>query len=451
MKVKISDWAWLPLEEFSTQKLVRLKDRLTVHPRKTSVHQDVPPEPIELFKVKDDLIGVPRSFFVQQNKLSEREHEVIVETSSGRPVDLKFKGELKEDQKQCLACVLNDRGSGSFGGIVQAKPGWGKTVAGLAVWSAFNTSAIVLVQKQFLVDQWIERIGEFMPGARVGRIQQDKCEYGEDFDISVGMLQTIVSRADSYPEDLWHAFGLQLTDETHRVGAPTWSQVVPSFTAGYRLGLSATPRRKDGADDVFLQHIGPIIFRSKVNMVTPRVRRIFTGFVAVKTRTFELDKMSKQIQIQHICKSPDRNRLIVKEIGGAVGAGRKVMVLSERRKHLELLKEKFDAGKKAECVTDFYVGGMKQEELDEAAKADVLFCTYQMTKEALDIPALDTVFLTTPVSDVEQAVGRIMRVYEGKKQPIITDFIDESLSRFAKLWNTRRLFYVKEGMFEAKK
>lgn len=451
MQVRISDWAWLPLEEFPADKLTALKRRLTVQPRRTSVHQDADPEPIKLFCERNGSIGVPRSFFVQQNRLSGRTHEITDETSRGsHPVDLRFNGELKEDQKRALAAVLEDRDRGSYGGIVQAAPGWGKTVFGLAVWTALKVPAVVTVQKQFLVEQWVQRIKEFVPDARVGIIQRDKCEFGEDFDISVAMLQSLSKRINEYPEELWSAFGLHMPDEVHRVAAPTWAAVCPLFRTSYTMGLSATPNRADGAEDVFLLHIGGIVYRSHEKRVVPRLRRIFTPFKPVKTRTFDLEKVSKEIQLRHICKSPERNRLIVSEISKAVDAGRKVMVLSERRKHLEILREKFDAVKPVGVVTDFYIGGMKQEELDEAEKADVLFCTYQMAKEALDIPSLDTVMLTTPIRDVEQAVGRIMREYGGKKNPIITDFIDEHVSRMAKLWNARRSFYVKNGMWEDK-
>jgi len=450
MHVKIADWAWFSLSEFPASKLSMLKRELTVKPRRTSVHQKVDPEPIKLYRESRGHIGVPRSFFTQQVALSGRKHHIDDQTSVGRELDIKFNGELKEDQKRGMAKVIEDRDSGSYGGIIQAAPGWGKTVAALGVWSAFNTTAVVLVQKEFLLNQWVKRIEQFMPDACIGIIQKDKCEYGEDFDITVAMLQTLSRRMAEYPDDMWSSFGLLISDECHRVSAPSWVSIAPNFRARYRLGLSATPRRKDGTEDVFLLHLGNIIYRSRARRVVPRLRRIFTSFKPTKTRTFDLDRMSREIQLRHICKSPVRNDLIISEALKAIGAGRKIMVLSERRNHLEILKEKFDGLKMEKITSDFYVGGMKQSALDEAEKADILFCTYQMTKEALDIPALDTVFLTTPVGDVEQAVGRIMREYEGKKNPIITDFIDEHVSRFAQAWNTRKRFYIKEGMFKDK-
>jgi len=247
---------------------------------------------------------------------------------------------------------------------------------------------------------------------------------------------------------LWSAFGLSISDEVHRVAAPSWSQVFPRFSAAYRLGLSATPRRADGAENVFFWHIGDIIYRSKTKRVTPRLRRILTDFTLYKTQNFDPNRVSKDIQLRFLCKNPERNRLIISELLKALKAGRKVAVLSERRKHLEILQNLFSTVKPDGCVDDFYVGSRTREQLEKASHADVIWCTYQMTKEGLDIPTLDTAFLVTPVADVEQTVGRIMREYEGKKEPIVTDFIDKNVRRFANLWNRRRFFYLREGIFK---
>ena len=104
MQVRISDWAWLPLEEFPANKLDRLREKLTVKPRRTSAHQESDPDPIYLFEERDGCIGVPRSFFIHHRQPG-RSHEIVDETSPGRPVSLGFNGELKEDQKAGLAAV----------------------------------------------------------------------------------------------------------------------------------------------------------------------------------------------------------------------------------------------------------------------------------------------------------------------------------------------------------
>jgi superfamily II DNA or RNA helicase len=306
---------------------------------------------------------------------------------------------------------------------------------------------VVVVAQDFLVNQWRQRIATFAPKARIGIIQGDRCEYGKDYDVSIAMLQSLVRRKDSYPSDMWKSFGLAITDEVHRVSAATWSETVPLFNSEYRLGVSATPRRKDGTENVFFWHIGPVIYKSTVKRMVPKLRRVFTGFDFYRSRGFDPASSSRETQIRMLCSDKARNELIVSELKKASDAGRKVIVLSERRKHLEVIQMMFNHIKKTECVVDYYVGGRPQEELDIAEGANVILSTYQMAKEALDIPALDTAFLVTPSSDVEQAVGRIMREHESKKEPVVVDFVDSKISRWSQQFEKRLAFYKREGMF----
>jgi len=122
-----------------------------------------------------------------------------------------------------------------------------------------------------------------------------------------------------------------------------------------------------------------------------------------------------------------RNELIAGEIEKAVRAGRRALVLSHRRNHLSLLREMVLArwGEDPGLKIGWYVGGITEAQIDEAATCNLLFGTYQYAKEALDDPSMDTLFLATPVGDAEQPVGRILRACAGKKEPFVIDFIDE--------------------------
>lgn len=447
MLVKISDWAWLPLKDYPPHLLGKLKERLTISPRRTSKHQEEI-LPIELYRQRHDSIGIPRTFFLKNKKPT---HQIIDEMSYGRPIDVKFNGTLKDDQQEAVdkivKCFASDElNDSSTGGIIRAVPGYGKTVVAIKIWTELARTGIVIVHKKFLVDQWRDRIKTFAPDARVGIIQQDRCEFGDDYDISIAMIQSLVKRQREYPKELWSWPSVVCSDEVHRVGSKFWSKVVPFFTGRHRIGLSATPRRKDRADDVFFFHIGDVLYNSKTRKVVPKIRRVFTKFELYRTPRFNPNKASKEIQLRFLCSNPDRNRLIIGELLKATEKGRTVLVLSERRKHLELLSGMFGEVKSKECVSDFYVGGRLAKELEIAGKANVIFATYMMAKEALDLPQLDTLFLVTPIMDVEQPVGRIMREYPDKKQPIVVDFIDSKVKRFEGLFKARLYFYQKNGM-----
>ena len=453
MKVFLSDYAWIDKSELPTGGDEQLRKRLTIQPRKTYKNQDEP-KPILLYAEKDGKIGLPRSYFMERRKL---QHDIVRGMSSGRELNLNFNGTLLEDQQRAIEVVERHRLDGGVGGIVKATTGWGKTVAALNFWTRCQCSALVIVNRTFLMDQWRKRIegtfapdGElirpgFVPDAKVGIVKGNKCQYGKDFDISLATIQTLAERRDKFPDDFWDAFGLIIIDETHRISAPTWCGVAPRFRAAYRLGVSATPRRKDGTEAAFIYHIGEVLYTSKVKRVTPSLRYVTTGFTFNDFRNFP-SNMGDEILKRFLVKSPWRNRIIVDELCKAVQAGRKILVLSERRKHLQILHDQFVEREVSGVVSSFYLGGMKREELDEAEKADILFATYQMVSEGFDVETLDTVFLTMPMSDVEQAVGRIMRVCSDKKQPVVVDFIDDLVPKFNAMWNRRKEFYVKEGI-----
>lgn len=211
--------------------------------------------------------------------------------------------------------------------------------------------------------------------------------------------------------------------------------------------MTATPRRKDRADNVFWYQIGPILFDASEQRLRPKVRRVYTDFRVVKTASFNPSLAPRTLLIRFLVSSKPRNRAIAEQLVLALRAGRKILVLSERLKHLDLIAQAVrEACKDAEVVVPTfgkYVGGRNRAQLDEAAQAQVILATSQYAQEGLDIPALDTLFLTTPMSDVEQAVGRILRPSPGKKEPIVVDFRDDHVPMFRKMSDYRESTYVK--------
>jgi len=223
----------------------------------------------------------------------------------------------------------------------------------------------------------------------------------------------------------------------------------PSFTAnGVLVHNSATPRRKDGADNVFYWHIGPIIFAGKEERLIPKIKRVWTKFRLVQTERFNPNLAPRHLLFTFLCQSVHRNNLIAAKIIEAVLAGRKCIVLSDRLAHLDRLKESLVnqwVSSNGELSVGYYVGGRTKAQLEEAAKAQVILATVIYAAEGLDIPALDTLFLVTPMSDVEQAMYRICRVHEGKKDPIVVDFRDDSIPMFEAQGRIRDKFYLKLG------
>ena len=469
MKVILDRWAWIEKAKLLHPQIKKLEKDLTLEIRKPKDYgQDESPAIIKMFEHGtgdlDGWIGIPRQFFFNR---SRNNNELIDNMSDGFPIDLEFSGKIDGDyaeQGRALEAFLRHFGEQGTGGVLRAAPAWGKTVFGLALIAALKRTALVVVNREYLLNQWRERIEKFLPGAKVGIIRQEKQEI-DDSDICLGLVQSLTCR--EYPEELYRWPGLIITDEVHRIPAETWSLVPPKFPARYRVGLSATPRRKDGADSVIWYHIGRIVYSAKKDTLKPRVRRVFTQWVFpqhVKRRWKGQLKMPSILKF--MCRSDARNAQIVEQIVQAVRSPskRKVMILSDRLSHLTELHHQLEkvAG---EVSVDYYVGALEEtevltddrgcqtvktkkkrrkvEDLKVAERAQVIMATYQMAQEALDIQALDTVMLATPRVDVEQAVGRIRRLCrpdpekcqhycswrfrecKGKPDPVIVvDFID---------------------------
>jgi len=441
VRVEVGGYAWLPKSELSAEQVVNLERLLTVYPTKASDIPGDPPEPIYLYEHNGAYLGVPREFFYKHKKAV---HNVDLRVTEGSddwsPAD--FVGTLRSEQQSAVDSMISQFGAGRLGGIFQAKPGYGKTVVALATAVRLNMPTLVVVHKEFLMDQWIERIRTFVPGAKVGKVQQSECDFrGKTFVL--GMVHSL-SGNSSYPDELWQWPGCVIFDEVHRVAARTWCPVPAKFLAKYRLGISATLRRKDGADAVFWENIGPVIFEAHEERLVPVIKRVWSTFSLSKTDRFNPHLAPQSLLLRFLCASRERNDLIAGQVVAAVRAGRKCLVLSGRLNHLEalevLIRKLWPAATGGESV-GWYVGGRSKGQLIEAAKAKVIFGTIQYCSEGLDIPSLDTLFLTTPMSDVEQAVGRILRPSDGKKNPIVVDIRDDMVPMFEAMGKKRERFY----------
>ena len=440
--VKIDSMAWLPKDKI--KDISSLKRDLTIIPR-DSGYGNKEPQPIYLYNNLKDTIGVPREFYLDKVSLSDCE----LDLSGGVKLDgCEFNGTLSPDQKKGYDVVINCFSNNKrLGGILNMPVGTGKTVTALAIVQGLGVKTLVIVHKEFLIRQWKDRINQFLPNARIGHIQQDKCDY-KDKDIVIGMVHSLAGK--DYDSKMYSDFGLIISDEVHRLAAPTWSLALPKFNSRWRLGLSATPRRKDGTTNVFKYHIGDIIYTTSGERLVPKIRKVSTPYRFFKSSTFNPDRLPLSKVITMLSKAKTRNEIIIRQICGALEMDRNILVLSHRLNHLSELSEMYKRRVKSSdnfslVSSDFYIGGRTEEELKIAEKARLLFATYQMAQEGLDIPKLDTLILATPMSDIIQSVGRILRVHDEKKEPIVVDIIDDRVKMCKKLYFLRNKTYLSKG------
>lgn len=401
---------------------------------------------IDLFEEKDGELYIPRNAPLSIGHLLD---DLVDERSKGFPIKVPSKINLRDDQKPAVQAVME-----AGDGILQAGTGKGKSVMACEVIKRFGRTTMILVHKEFLMDQFTGHLKNWLglKDSEIGYCRGNPKNWTwEGRKVVIGMLQSIYSHHDKLPSGFKEYFGLVISDECHRVSASTWSKVIQLFPCWKRLGLTATPKRSDGLETVFHYHLGNIVYQLMGVNMKPKV-------YVVRTDTIEKDlgniKVRGQINLSklvtQLAENQDRNKKILKILFDASKANRKIIVLSDRRGHAEFLKESFDFNKKAlglKSETRMYIGGMEKSIRQEAEEnGDILFGTFQMAKEGLDIPALDTLFLVTPNSSaitVEQSLGRIARSDEDKKDPMVVDFVDTGIGICNALFNKRLKVYNK--------
>lgn len=456
MQVTIDSLARIPKKDLDQSSLFLLKRRLTIVPRATSFGDN--PDPICLFEEGESYISIPREYFFKTQRM---ENQIMWNFSEGNPmqgfdpIKLDPRRNQPELVRKMELHLKGYRNNNSLGGILSAGTGTGKTIMSLEIARRLGRATLVMVYKDDLADQWIQRIKAFFPEARIGRIQGDTLDY-KNKDFVLLMAQTAVSRREQFLQDvdLINAFGLTITDEVHRFGSELWGGVAPIFNSKWRIGLSATVRRKDNCENVFKYHIGDIVATASGTALDPDVYFYETGFRT--TGDFNIDVLPVATQLKVISRNAYRNQKIAHKILQAASAGRKIIVLSKFIDHLQriegmvsaLMKMKRQESANSKVYkTSFYVGALytgetrvnkkgekvkvkkqqTKEDLIEAAKANIIFASYKKAEDALDIPDLDTLFMVLPISDPEQATGRILRLHEGKKKPMVVDVSDDNV------------------------
>lgn len=343
--------------------------------------------------------------------------------------------------------------------IIKASTGFGKTWLGARLAYLMGLKTLVVVTKEDLLGekQWLGAIHKFagVPYDQIGLIRQNKCEV-EDKTVVLAMVHSLAK--EKYPEWIYDEFGLVIFDEVHRMAADTFSIAAGLFNAKHRLGLSAgssgkKAMRVDSKDFVFEAHIGKVMvtaefipMRPKILVLespwkVPLVPRRINGSWATVPLPHEPGKLGHVIV--SLAKCQPRNALITSLILKSYKAGRNIVVFSElaRDKHLDLLfKMAVDAGI-PEKEMGFYVGGMKEKDREETKTKRVVFATYGMTSEATDVPWWDTAVLCTPRSNVKQTIGRVLREYPGKKQPVIFDIVDYDSTVLRRYFESRKKLY----------
>ena len=373
-------------------------------------------------------------------KFGPADENILSEGLNLSDIASSFHGNPYDYQKDIVNTYLQSERNG----LICVPCGKGKTFMALNIASQIKKRFLIVVDKEFLMNQWKGEIAGVLPNLRVGIIQADKRE-ADGYDCSICMIQTLCSQ--SFPEDFFKTYGFAIFDECHHLGAQHFSKALFKIQTKKMLGLSATPVRADGLTKVFEMFLGKPLYWEKVREADPSV--VVKG---VSITCQDVDYLRVPYDYKHdviiarlltyVVECKERNNEIVRWINKMTADPlRKVLVLSARIAHLEAL----EALLPAETSRSYYIGGMKEEVRETGARdSSVLLASYSMASEAMNIKSLNTVVLASPRSNVEQSTGRILRtrISERTVQPIIIDIIDPH-SPFQSQWKRRHVYYKK--------
>ena len=272
-------------------------------------------------------------------------------------------------------------------------------------------------------------------------IRQSKVDI-QNKDIVIGMLQSISMK--SYEMSVFADFGFCIIDECHHLGAQVFSRSLPKIGCKYMCGLSATPKRKDGLTKVFQWYLGPIVYQIKKREDSQKVLVELIEYNSPNKNYCReerniMGKLCMPKMINNICGFTRRTKWLSCYIRTLVNEEhRNVLVLSDRRQHLEDFHTYLT--KLGMTSIGFYVGGMKPKERKESEEKRIILGTYTMASEGMDIPSLDTIILASPKSDIRQSIGRILRKQHEHLHPKIVDVID-NFSCFQRQCKKRKTVY----------
>jgi superfamily II DNA or RNA helicase len=437
----------VPKSSLSTAVLEQIRSALTVKPINMMEEYLSKPQDtsFEVFEETDDMIYVPKAYGLRYHGVPG-----IVDLSEGDDIDVAFQGELRPAQEESAKAFMDALVDPTrMGGIINLACAGGKTVIALNIISRLKKKTIIVCHKEFLIDQWRERIAQFLPTARVGIIKAKLCD-ADGKDIVLASLQSLSMK--QYDPSIFDGFALAVYDECHHTSAAVFSRVFRTASTRYALGLSATLDRKDGLTKVFKWHIGDVVHRQAqsvgpqddVGVVVVSYLNESPEYCAIST-IFGGQKPNTSRMINNICAFEPRTAFLVGCVKQILedAPTRKVLVLSDRRGHLEemhrrMTSEGIDAG--------LYYGGLKQEILKETENRSVMLGTYAYVSEGFDNKDLNTLVLASPKSDIVQVVGRILRTPPNERvhRPLVIDIVDK-FSLFPNQARTRLRYFKSQG------
>jgi len=400
-------------------------------------------------------LGLPRGCLEDVVALlTELKIKIVIrdERVAGNPLDMHFIGTLRPEQETAAGAMMQHDT-----GVLAATTAFGKTV--LAAWliAGRGVNTLILVHRQQLLEQWVERLSCFLglTAKEIGRLGGGHKKLTGRIDVA--LIQSLVRKG--VVDDRVADYGHLIVDECHHLSAHSFELVARRAKARYVLGLSATVTRKDGHQPIIFMQCGPV--RHRVDAKQQADARPFNHHVIVRPTGFRPmaePSADRRLEYQNLCqeimRSEPRNNMIVADVIEALAGSRSPLVLTERTEHVAVLAELLRPHAAHLVVLQ---GGMGKKSLREAMAqlADipenatrVVIATGKYIGEGFDDARLDTLFLTMPVSwrgIIAQYAGRLHRFHDGKREVRIHDYADLDVPMLSHMFDKRCAGYEAVG------
>jgi len=403
--------------------------------------------------IENGYLILPRGCLVEVTRIMS-DQVIEVEYSdkrfSGSQLEkIKFTGKLKSQQEKAVDALF-----AQTNGVFVASTGFGKTVVGLALIAKRKVNTLILVHNRQLAEQWLERIKVFLTNVDVGSLLggKDKLTY----EVDVATYQSLVSRNGIDIKPAIEKYGQILIDECHHLPASNYECLIKSVHAKYIHGFTATPKRQDGLEKLMYFQIGSVIYKAATTTSSfeQQVNVVKTNTCFPPEWLIPETKPHISQVYKHLVCDQARNEMIVNSIELSVNSNRSVMVLTERKEHIELLaKLMTDKGLKVVELHGGISTKQRQERIvllskkPEKGEAVVILATGKYVGEGFDLPYLDTLFITLPIAwkgILAQYAGRIQREWNNKTVIEIYDFIDD-FPTLQRMWKKREKGYKALG------
>jgi superfamily II DNA or RNA helicase len=418
------------------------------------------PETLEIFSLAGDVLEVPRGYDIS-DFLTQFEN--IDDQTVKLPASLPIIPNLTPFQFQTDA---TDAFVASGQGGIIAPCGAGKTEIAINIINRLRVPTLVIVHKVDLVHQWHDRIRTRL-GLDAATVIGSKKKVGLVTIATVQSLYSISGLTKFTAENFYSKFAMVILDEAHHAPAKSWMQILAKCPAQYRLWLTATEKRKDGLGPTLPLIGGRIVYRVEHKalleigrIIAPEYVEHNLSFVTFTPKKMVCDRKSKESREivnnyaldQAIMFNTQRNEYIVSQIEKDYHAGKFILVLSPKNvNHCEMLHAMLESRNiKSELLVasgNFKVKPKDRERILAEARVGTcrLIIATSLAEEGLDVPVLDTIHLTYPMTYCEQAVGRIMRSCCTKAAATVHDYVDVCISYLVERAKGRRKFFKTIG------